>query len=112
MKLQRDWFGRTIAFLTLWLGVGLMLFAFWLAYRMFQVPPQQLMTNPENGAPDLNSIAIGVWASVRGLLLLVLMTIVGGMIANRGIALYMQVRKAEYETMASSREKTRTADEK
>ena len=31
------------------------------------------------------------------LLLLVLMAIVGGMIANRGITLYLHVRRAEYE---------------
>ncbi len=112
MKLQRDWLGRTMALLTMWLGVGLMLLTFWLAYRMFHTPPQQLLNNPDNGSPDLNSIAVGVWASVRGLLLLVLMTIVGGMIANRGITLYMNVRKAEYEEMAPRRmEKVQVPEE-
>ncbi len=112
MRLQRDWLGRLMALLTMWLGVGLMLLTFWLAYKMFQTPPQQLLANPNNGTPDLNSIVSGVWASVRGLLLLVMMTIVGGMIANRGISLYMNVRRAEYEEMAPPRETARPAEEK
>jgi hypothetical protein len=36
---------------------------------------------------------------LRGILLLVLMAIVGGMIANRGITLYLAVRRAESELM-------------
>ncbi len=103
MKLRRDWLGRLLAIVILWLGIGLMLACFWFAYQMFQTPPQQLLNNPETNKPDLNSVVAGIWASLRSILLLVLMTIVGGMIANRGITLYLHVRKAEYEEMVSSK---------
>ncbi|CUU03645.1 MAG: hypothetical protein N2045_04420 [Fimbriimonadales bacterium] len=97
MKPHRDWLGRIFALLILLVGVGLMLLCFGLAYQMFQTPPQRLMNNPQTNSPDLNSLVTGVWASVRSILLLVLMAIVGGMIANRGITLYLHVRRAEYE---------------
>lgn len=97
MKPHRDWLGRIFALLILLIGVGLMLLCFGLAYQMFQTPPQRLMTNPQTNSPDLNSLLTGIWASVRSILLLILMAIVGGMIANRGITLYLHVRRAEYE---------------
>lgn len=97
MKPHRDWLGRFFALLILLVGVGLMLLCFGLAYQMFQTPPQRLMNNPQTNNPDLNSLLTGIWASVRSILLLVLMAIVGGMIANRGITLYLHVRRAEYE---------------
>lgn len=97
MKPHRDWLGRIFALLILLIGVGLMLLCFGLAYQMFQTPPQRLMTNPQTNSPDLNSLLMGIWASVRSILLLILMAIVGGMIANRGITLYLHVRRAEYE---------------
>lgn len=97
MKPPRDWLGRSFALLILLIGVGLMLTCFWFAYQLFQTPPQRLMTNPQTNSPDLAHLLAGVWASVRSILLLVLMAIVGGMIANRGITLYLNVRRAEYE---------------
>lgn len=74
-----------------------MLACFWFAYQMFQTPPQRLITNPQTNNPDLSHLLTGVWASVRAILLLALMAIVAGMIANRGITLYLNVRRAEYE---------------
>ncbi|MGQ9902486.1 MAG: hypothetical protein ACUVR1_09815 [Fimbriimonadales bacterium] len=97
MKAHRDWLGRIVALMITLLGVGLMLACFYLAYQQFTTPPRELMNNPETNTPDLSSIATGVWASVRALLLLLLMVIAGGMIANRGVALYLNVRRAELE---------------
>ncbi len=99
MKPPRDWLGRTVALLVLMVGISLMLACFWFAYQLFQTPPQQLLKNPQTNQPDLNSMLTGIWASLRSILLLVLMAIVGGMIANRGITLYLHVRKAEHEEL-------------
>jgi predicted permease len=102
MKTPRDWFGRLLSMLVFLTGIVLMLIAFWLAYRMFQTPPQRLFQGVGGDNPNLGAIATGIWAAVRGILLLVLMAIVGGMIANRGINLYLAVRRAELELMPNS----------
>lgn len=103
MKPTRDWLGRTFALLITLLGVGLMLLCFYLAYQQFTTPPRELMTNPETNQPDVSSIATGVWASVRAILLLLVMVIAGGMIANRGVGLYLNVRRAEQEETRTGR---------
>ncbi|MCS6918528.1 MAG: hypothetical protein NZM28_02015 [Fimbriimonadales bacterium] len=97
MKPHRDWLGRLVALLITLLGVGLMVGCFYLAYQQFTTPPRELMNNPNTNQPDLSSIATGVWASVRAILLLLVMVIAGGMIANRGVGLYLNVRRAEME---------------
>lgn len=97
MKTHRDWLGRAVALLIVLLGVGLMVACFSLAYQQFTTPPRTLLTNPQTNEPDLPSIATGVWASIRSILLLLLMVIAGGMIANRGVGLYLNVRRAELE---------------
>ncbi len=99
MKPARDWLGRLLSITVFLTGIVLMLIAFWLAYRMFQTPPQRLFPSAGGSNPNLNAIATGIWAALRGILLLVLMAIVGGMVANRGINLYLAVRRAEYEEM-------------
>lgn len=103
MKPHRDWLGRTFALLITLLGVGLMVFCFYLAYQQFTTPPRELMNNPQTNQPDLTSIATGAWASVRAILLLLVMVIAGGMIANRGVGLYLNVRRAEQEEANRSR---------
>jgi len=97
MKAHRDWLGRIVALLITLLGVGLMVACFYLAYQQFTTPPRVLMNNPQTNQPDLASIATGVWTSVRAILLLLVMVIAGGMIANRGVGLYLNVRRAEME---------------
>lgn len=97
MKAHRDWLGRTVALLITLLGVGLMVACFYLAYQQFSTPPRELMNNPQTNSPDLPSIATGVWASVRNILLLLVMVMTGGMVANRGVGLYLNVRRAETE---------------
>lgn len=91
-----DWFGRALAVLTFLAGIWLLLVVFRLAYLWFQVPPRELFRPAEGSAPDLQGIISGVWASIRGLLLLSLMALVGGMIANRGIHLYFNTRASEH----------------
>ncbi|MFN3690326.1 MAG: hypothetical protein ACK4UU_05295 [Fimbriimonadales bacterium] len=103
MKPHRDWLGRTTALAITLLGIGLMVVCFYLAYQQFTTPPTTLMNNPSTHQPDLSSIATGVWTSVRAILLLIVMVIAGGMIANRGVGLYLNVRRAELEE--SAREK-------
>lgn len=97
MRPARDWLGRIFALLITALGVALMLLCFYLAYQQFTTPPRELMNNPATDQPDLGSIATGVWTSLRAILLLLVMVIAGGMIANRGVGLYLNVRRAEQE---------------
>ncbi|GIV07157.1 MAG: hypothetical protein KatS3mg017_0359 [Fimbriimonadales bacterium] len=104
MTSPRDWLGRAFALLITLLGVGLMLICFYLAYQQFTTPPRELMNNPQTNQPDMTSIATGVWASVRAILLLLVMVIAGGMIANRGVGLYLNVRRAEQEEAKTGRQ--------
>lgn len=97
MRRHRDWLGRIVALLITLLGVGLMVACFYLAYQQLTTPPRALMNNPQTNQPDLTSIATGVWTSIRAILLLLVMVIAGGMIANRGVGLYLNVRRAEQE---------------
>ena len=99
MKPHRDWLGRITALAITLLGVGLMVGCFYLAYEQFTISPREMMNNPSTHQPDLPSIAAGVWASVRNILLLLVMIIAGGMIANRGVGLYLNVRRAELEEL-------------
>ncbi|CUU38614.1 hypothetical protein GXSOP10_1424 [Armatimonadetes bacterium GXS] len=105
MKPHRDWLGRLLSVAVFLTGIGLMLIAFWLAYRMFQTPPQRLFQGAGSSNPNLGAIVAGIWAALRGILLLVLMAIVGGMIANRGINLYLAVRRTELDERGQQTEK-------
>jgi uncharacterized membrane protein len=106
MKHSRDWFGRTMAVLVFLAGIGLLLLVFYWSFRLFQVPPNQLFQSTHSGGkPDLQSILSGLMVSLRGILLLALMAVVGGMIANRGVQLYLTVRTGEAQPAANPTQK-------
>lgn len=107
MKHSRDWLGRMMAVLVFLAGIGLLLLVFYWSYKLFQVPPKQLFqSNQNDGKPDLQSILSGLMVSLRSILLLALMAVVGGMIANRGIQLYLTVRTSEQHPEAHKKEPT------
>lgn len=73
-------------------GVALLLTAFKLAYDMFSVDPVQNFRPKQGEALDLGQVVPSLISVVMKILLLLVMSIVGGMIANRGIRLYADGR--------------------
>jgi hypothetical protein len=73
-------------------GVALLLLAFKLAYDMFSVDPVHNFRPKEGEALDLGQVVPSLISVVMKILLLLVMSIVGGMIANRGIRLYADGR--------------------
>jgi len=73
-------------------GVALLGVAFKIAFDMFQIPPAQ-MFEMEQGKPiEINAVAPKLMSVVVRILLLLVMAVVGGMVANRGIRLYADAR--------------------
>lgn len=78
--------------LTFLVGLGLILFAFKLAFDIFTVPPR-LALDVKPGVPvALDKAADGMFQVVVRVVLLVAMAGFGSMVANRGIKLYAAER--------------------
>ena len=85
--------------LIVFIAGGLLLaFTFKLAIELFGKDPNELF-GLQSGKPlDLNKAGATLAATVVRVLLLLIMAIVGGMIANRGIRLYADSRGAKHAT--------------
>lgn len=73
-------------------GVGLLLLTFKLAFDMFSVPPQQAIGVDRKTPVDLARTGESFMGVVARVLLLLVMSVVGSVIANRGIRLYAESR--------------------
>jgi flagellar biosynthesis protein FlhB len=83
-----DWLGKVFGLLVFLGGVGLLLLVFKLAYDQFNVPPEQVL-KIKKGEPFDVSIALqGFGAVFLRVMLLVVMSVVGSLVANRGIAMF------------------------
>lgn len=81
---SNSWIGLAIFLL----GVGLVVFAFKLAYDLFTVPPS-LALDIKFGEPlDINDSLESTYSVLIRVILLIVMTIIGSVVANRGIKLY------------------------
>lgn len=87
---QPDLAGRLLAFLVFAVGVGMLMFVFAAAYRLFYapVPGLGLPLAPHAAPPPAAGIGLALTALVRQLLLLFVMTVAGSLIAKQGIHLY------------------------
>lgn len=87
---QPDLAGRLLAFVVFAVGVGMLMFVFAAAYRLFYapVPGLGLPLAPHAAPPPAAGIGLALTALVRQLLLLFVMTVAGSLIAKQGIHLY------------------------
>ncbi len=84
---HRAW-ASVVGILTFLLGAAMVVLTFWLAWRMFQTPPQQAL-NVKPGAPlDLNPVLARMADLVGRVLLLLVMCAIGSVLATRGVRLY------------------------
>lgn len=87
--------GAAIGLLTFLVGVGLLLFTFQLAFGMFSVPPEHVVDTGPGKTVDLAKAGDNLASVFFRILLLLVMSVVGSVIANRGIRLYNAARAIE-----------------
>lgn len=91
-KLRSDWLGSLIGLLVFLSGIGLLIATFNLAFSLFSVPPSVALTDAETKAVDLARAGETLGSIVIKMLLLLVMCVVGSVVANRGIRLYVSCR--------------------
>jgi len=85
---RRDYLSALIGLVVFFVGVGLILFAFKLAFDLFQVSPGVAVGVTGAKEVNLNTTISSVLEIIVRIILLVIMAGFGSMIANRGIRLY------------------------
>jgi hypothetical protein len=86
-------------------GICLMALVFQLAYQMFHVEPAKLL-GIENGKTfDLTKTGPILGALVIRILLLLVMAVIGGLIANRGVHLYADSRHSTKSVVIREKKK-------
>lgn len=81
MRIRGDWIGRILGIAVFLLGVGVLWIVFREAHQMFTAP----LPSAEKSLPKLGQIGIDV---LKKLSLLVVMTLAGSLIANKGVQMY------------------------
>jgi hypothetical protein len=88
-----EWFGCMLGILVFICGILLLGFTFKLAVDLFSTPPEQSLGMPA-GKPVNFEIAGQAFVGIlRNILLLLLMALVGSLIANGGVKLYLAGRR-------------------
>jgi len=82
-----------VGVITFLVGVSLLLLTFKLAYDMFSVPPDHVISKTANGqAVDLSKSGDNLVTIIFRVLLLIVMGLMGSLIANRGVSLFTHSR--------------------
>lgn len=89
---NRDPIGSLLGLLVFLGGVGLLTITFKLAFDQFSVPPSEALKLKEGQAIDLSATGNGLIGIVVRILTLLLMSIIGSLVANRGVHLYTACR--------------------
>ena len=94
--------GGVFGILVFLAGVAILIFTFRLANELFSQDPNQLLGLTKTSDLDLNSAAAILGSVVIKVLLLLVMAVVGGMVANRGIRLYADSRATKVPSDSKS----------
>ncbi len=102
-KPQADLPGRLLALLVFLVGVGMLVFVFVTALHLFQSPVPGLEPLQAPGAPPPPAVNIGMALAdfARRLLLLMVMTLAGSLLASKGAHLYFGTVYAPSEPVAA-----------
>ena len=98
--------GRTTAFIYLLIGLVMLLYVFWQSYQMLTHPvpglvlPHAASTGAVTPSVDFGRMGAAVVSFLLNLLVLLVMTIVGSLIAARGVHLY-HVASAPTDALAT-----------
>lgn len=87
---------RVLAFAVFLLGIGLLCLVFGQAWALFHAPVPQLPLPVKPGAvpPPAANIGLALADFARKLLLLIVMTVAGSLVAGKGIQLYFSAHSA------------------
>lgn len=86
--------GSLFGLLTFLTGIALLLLTFSLAYRLFGTPPETVFGPRQGEALDLARAGQSLFGVVWRIAMLLVMVVVGSVVANRGIRLYLASREA------------------
>lgn len=89
---RSDWLGGLTGILVFVGGIALLLLTFKLAFDLFSVPPAQAVKVGPKDPVELGRTAESFVQVLQRILLLLVMSVVGSVIANRGIRLYGESR--------------------
>lgn len=103
-KRSADVPAAAIGMLTFFVGIALLLFTFQQAFAMFSVPPEHVVETGPGKTVDLARAGDNLASVFFRILLLLVMSVVGSVIANRGIRLYNAARFVEPPEPAEDRE--------
>ncbi len=81
MRIRGDWIGRLLGIAVFLLGVGILWVTFREAHQMFTAP----LPSADKSLPKLGQIGIDI---LKKLGLLIIMTLAGSLIANKGVQMY------------------------
>lgn len=84
----RDRVGGWLGVITFLGGIALLLITFRMAYDLFSVPPDQVLKLKPGQEINVNDTGQAAFVLVFRMMMLLVMSIVGSVIANRGIKLY------------------------
>ncbi|GBC95011.1 hypothetical protein HRbin16_00798 [bacterium HR16] len=85
MRVRSDWIGQILGIAVFLLGVGVLWIVFREAHQMFTAP----LPSAEKSLPKLGQVGIDI---LKKLGLLVIMTLAGSLIANKGVQMYFAAR--------------------
>lgn len=84
----------TLGVLTFVAGVALLLVTFKLAYNLFTLPPDNVISySVKDSAVDLGKSGNNLATIVVRVLLLIVMGLMGSLIANRGVSMFVGSRE-------------------
>ena len=89
----RDRLGAFVGMATFLGGVAILVLTFFLAYHLFQVPPERALDLQAGKPLDVNDAGRALLGLVYRIVMLLLMCVAGSMIASRGIKLYASGRE-------------------
>ena len=86
--------GTLLGILVFLAGVGLLALTFWYAYQLFGTEPGKLFNIPKDGKTplNLNEIVAQFLRVIVQVLALLVMALIGGVTANRGIKMFSDSR--------------------
>lgn len=93
MTTRPDYFGCAVGLLVMLGGLALLGLTFKLAYDMFAIPPERAMGFDPKKPVDMNLAGQSFAGLIIRVLLLLTMALIGSLIANRGINLYLAGRR-------------------
>jgi hypothetical protein len=80
--------GRVFGLIVFLVGVALLIWTFKLAFDLFSQDPSTFFRPPAGKPIDVNQAGANLMGLIVRILILCVMAVFGGMIANRGIRLY------------------------